>query len=374
MTNLFSEFPPATKADWLAKVEKDLKGKPIDTLDWYLEEGLILSPFAHAEDIIEPYSPLSGTRSTNQWEKGVIIKVSQIKLANQEALSALENGATAICFELKKSPSKEDLNVLFDSIGLEWISTHFLLRQKAWKRFVSYFKDYLERKGYDLTKIACSFSLKGNILTEGKDAASWLAYAQALPKAQFLTIDAISFYKGTDHVVEELANTIAKGNDYLIALNEQGLDFSVGVANIQFAITLGDSYFLNIAKIRALSILWQQVLGAWNIATERTPRIEVHLTKMTQTDNEHYNKIKATAQAMSAVIGGASRLYIYPSDTFKDGSGTPFAQRIALNVQHLMEMESYLDRVIDPAAGSYYIEQLTDQLAEAAWKTMSNFQ
>ena len=71
---------------------------------------------------------------------------------------------------------------------------------------------------------------------------------------------------------------------------------------------------------------------------------------------------------MAAVIGGAQRLYIYPSDEIKDGLGTPFAQRIALNIQHLMQLESYMDRVVDPSAGSYYIENLTNQLAEAVWK------
>ena len=112
---------------------------------------------------------------------------------------------------------------------------------------------------------------------------------------------------------------------------------------------------------------WQQILDAWKITTPAIPNIEAHLTTSTQTDNENYNKIKATAQAMAAVIGGAKRLYIYPSDEVKDGLGTPFAQRIALNIQHLMQLESYMDRVVDPAAGSYYIENLTNKLATAAW-------
>ena len=156
-------------------------------------------------------------------------------------------------------------------------------------------------------------------------------------------------------------------------MNSNGLSVANFYSQIQFSITLGDSYFLNIAKIRALKLLWQQVLSAWNIQQNSISNIEVHLTTITQTEDENYNKIKSTAQAMAAVIGGANRLYIYPSDEFKDDLGTPFAQRIALNIQHLLQLESYLDRVIDPAAGSYYIENLTDLLAKNAWKRFGDW-
>jgi len=364
MTKLFSEFKAVTKEEWLSKVEKDLKGKPLADLDWQLNDQLSISPFAHADDNGTTYPTIGNKRATNQWEIGVKIPVAQVKLANQEALLALANGATAICFEFKKNPTKADIKMLLKDIQLTWISTHFIFQQQAWKRVIENFITYLNSQGVSPSAIDCSFSLKKNKFA----GLSELALFSDLTKAKFLTVNARPFYKGKEQVVEELAKTMSAGAEILGVLNKADLNLADYQEAIQFAIRLGDSYFINIAKIRALKLLWQQVLTAWDIADANSPTIEVHLDKTNQTEDENYNKIKATAQAMSAVVGGVNRLYIEPSDIFKNDIGTPFARRIALNIQHLIQLESYMDRVIDPSAGSYYIEQLTDTLAEAAWK------
>lgn len=368
MANLFEQFQPVSKAAWLAKVEKDLKGKPIDGLNWQINEDITLTPFAHADDLPTKLSPLGNQRTSNSWEIGVKIQVGNMQLANKEALNALMNGANAIAFELRKSPSKLDLRMLLKDIELEWISIHFIFKQNSWKRFIDFFLHYIKVQGYDTKKIKCTFSFKGNIIANAKDATRLQKIATKLPKAQLMTINTRSLNRGNQKVTSEIAQTLYKGNTALANLNQHGLDLEQYQSQIQFSISIGDSYFVNIAKIRALKLCWQQILDAWQITSPASPNIEVHLTTATQTDNENYNKIKATAQAMAAVIGGAKRLYIYPSDEIKDGLGTPFAQRIALNVQHLMQLESYMNRVVDPAAGSYYIENLTNQLAEAAWK------
>ena len=368
MATLFEKFQPVSKADWLAKVEKDLKGKPIDGLNWAINEAITLTPFAHSEDLTDTPKPLTNQRKNNDWEIGVKVQVGNMQLANKEALNALMNGANAIAFELRKSPSKTELKTLLKDIELEWISTHFIFKQKSWKRFISFFLVYVEEKGYDGQKLNCTFSFKGKIVANAKDATRLQEITAQLPKVQLMTINTRPLNRGTEKIVTEIAQTLAQGNAALTELNEEGLALNQFHSQVQFSIAIGDSYFVNIAKIRALKLCWQQVLTAWNISSPALPNIEAHLTTATQTDNENYNKIKATAQAMAAVIGGAKRLYIYPSDEIKDGLGTPFAQRIALNIQHLMQLESYMDRVVDPAAGSYYIENLTNQLAEAAWK------
>ncbi len=367
MATLFEQFQPVSKAEWLAKVTKDLKGKPIDGLNWTINEAITLTPFAHADDLAGTPKPLTNQRTNNDWEIGVKVQVGNMQLANKEALNALMNGANAIAFELRKSPSKADLKILLRDIELEWISTHFIFKQKSWKRFVTFFKQYLESRAFDLNKVACSFSFKGTVITNIKEAETIQELAITIPQSKVLTINALSHFKKNAAVITELAEILAKGNDFLNQLNNNYLEIEDFVNQIQFSIALGDSYFLSIAKIRTLKLLWQNILKAWGCNSNPPTTIEVHLTTATQTDNENYNKIKATAQAMAAVIGGAKRLYIYPSDEVKDGLGTPFAQRIALNIQHLMQLESYMDRVIDPAAGSYYIENLTNQLAEAAW-------
>ena len=151
-------------------------------------------------------------------------------------------------------------------------------------------------------------------------------------------------------------------------LNQEDLGILDYHNTIQFALTVGDSYFINIAKLRAFKLLWQQVLQAWDSSLTDLPTIEIHLGLKSQTAEANYNKIKATTQAMSAVVGGVQRLYIYPSDISPQDNGSDFARRIAWTIQHLMQLESYMDRVKDPAAGSYYIESLTNRLAEDAWE------
>ena len=266
MATLFEQFQPVSKAAWLAKVEKDLKGKPIDGLNWAVNEEISLPPFAHAEDITAT-SPLTDQRVSNNWEIGVKVQVGNMQLANKEALNALTNGANAIAFELRKSPSKAELKILLKDIELEWVSTHFIFKQKSWKRFISFFLDYIKEKEYDGTKLACTFSFKGSIVENAKDVIRLKEIREALPNAQLMTINARSLMRGTPKVVTEIAQTLADGNDALSELNEQNLDLNQYHSQIQFSIAIGDSYFVNIAKIRALKLGWQQILTAWNIST-----------------------------------------------------------------------------------------------------------
>lgn len=364
MKNLFSEFSPKTKEEWLAKVEKDLKGKPLDSLNWALTEELTFTPFAHSEDLEQLFEPIVGNRESNAWEIGVRIKVTDCKIGNQEALRALENGANALCFVLEYTPDKEELTVLLKDIQLEWISTNFQIFSPSWQQILTTFLEIIAENGFDSTKVAGSFSFHKY---EIKDVEIFNNVVKKLPNVNLLTVDGEENFKGKEGIVEELAQTIKQGNDLLVQLNNAGVDLKKAHSTIQFSMVLSDSYFLNIAKIRALKLLWQQVLIAWDTEMEADSPIEIHLTTATQTEDENFNKIKATTQAMSAIIGGANRLYIYASDEFKDNKGTAFGQRIALNIQHLLQLESYLDRVVDPSAGSYYIENLTNQLAEESY-------
>jgi len=154
VATLFEQFQPVSKADWLAKVEKDLKGKPIDGLNWSINEDITLTPFAHADDLEETSQPLTNQRTTNNWEIGVKVQVGNMQLANKEALNALTNGANAIAFELRKSPTKAELNTLLKDIELEWISTHFIFKQKSWKRFMSFFCQSIKRNCQATTESA----------------------------------------------------------------------------------------------------------------------------------------------------------------------------------------------------------------------------
>ncbi len=367
MSSLFDKFEKQSKADWLAKVTKDLKGKALESLDWALTEDLVFSPIAHAEDRSQHFQPIYNNKNTNTWDFGVLIFVSDFKAANAEALQLLTAGANALCFQLTHTPSEEDLALLLDGIQLEWISTHFKVSQESWKQLTERFLAVIQQKGQDPNNVACSVDVVGSPISEEKELKHLVEITKHLPKGCFLSIETTNQFTEKEKIVAALAQTIHKGNQLLVTLNEEGLDLKDYLHSIQFNISLTDSYFVNIAALRALRLLWTQVVGAWDESLDATANIVVHLNESTQVADENYNKIKAGAQAMAAVIGGADRLYVYPSDAKETKGGTAFTQRIGLNVQHLMQLESYMDRVVDPGAGSYYVEGMTERIGERAW-------
>jgi methylmalonyl-CoA mutase len=343
---MFQEFKAVTKAEWLQQVEKDLKGKKsIDSFNWELDD-MKFTPFYHADDKNGDL-PLVYGKQSNRWEIGERIIVSDYKAANAQALTALQKGANALLFVLKEHPTFDNLNLLLKDIQLEWISTHF--NKDVFENLIK----IIHAKNQNPAEIHCSFPID--------DISKLENYTNQLPNVSTLHCD----------VNTSLADTIQNGNRLLEKIHDAGFDVKKYHRQIQFNITTEDNYFASIAKIRALKLLWSQVLNAWQIPVE-TLHCNVSAHIVTDSDNENYNKIKATTQAMSAVIGGTDRLYIYPSDSFQHSNGTAFSRRIALNVQHLLEQESYLNRVIDPSAGSYFIEELTNRIAEKAWQQFRN--
>ncbi len=370
---MFKEFDKVSKNEWLEKVTKDLKGKPLENLNFQVE-GLGFTPFFHSEDALN-HQPITENRTDNNWEIGerIIIQNKDYKSANKQAVDALMKGANALYFvfdieqttiPLSTLPTQKELSTLLENIQLEWISTHFEINN--WKEFIKNFLFVINKKGQNPSDINCSFNINNEELIN--DAELLKSYISTLPKAKFLTVDIRSDLS----IINSLTEAITKGNELLELLNNNGFDITNTHQQIQFSIGLNDDYFPSIAKVRALKSLWQQVLSAWNSDIKAIPNIEVHLTEKAQSEDDNYNKIKATTQAMSAVIGGANRLYIYPSDSFKNENGSTFTRRIALNINHLLQQESYLDAVIDPSAGSYFIEELTETIAEKVWDKFSS--
>jgi len=167
---------------------------------------------------------------------------------------------------------------------------------------------------------------------------------------------------------------VKRGNLYLEKLTERGLSPAEAANTLQFSIALGKSYFLEIARIRAFKLLWLNVLKAWGAPLDY-PAVEAHFQPEAYSDELHTNMIRATTMAMSAVLGGADRLTVLPYDAGREAQATysqSFSRRIARNVQHLLKMESFFHEIPDAAAGSYYIEKLTQQLAEKAWAELGH--
>jgi methylmalonyl-CoA mutase len=191
---------------------------------------------------------------------------------------------------------------------------------------------------------------------------------KAFPSWRLFTIDAGPGISSDEQVIDELAAFCARTDQLFRYLSGKGIAANELVDRVQFRVEIGGAYFLNIAKLRALRVLLANVWKKYNLSGITFPPIETEIRKETQTEDANTNMIRTTTQAMSAVLGGTDRLFLLPSDAFENKEGTSFSRRIARNVQHLLKMESHLDQVVDPAAGSYYLEHLTDLLARRAWE------
>ena len=371
----FSEFPTVSKEEWLAKLEKDLKGKPLEDLNWHLGNDIVVPPFYHNEDADKNWHPLSADRPNNEWEISEDILVKDFKEANAMALHALEYGATALRFiltdeYLSEDISDKDLEILTKGIHLEYVSTHFQISHQNQCSIIDDFYDVVIKNGYNPEKVKGSLNFS---FTEYKNALNWMPaihmiedVREKLPVFKLITVDGTDLSVDTKDVANTLAETLNRGVFLFHFFLNEHQDFSKEFLQntFQFSLPIGKSYFVEIAKIRAFKILWANILAAYEVENIVSPTIEIHFSKSAITDDTNTNMIHATTQAMSAVIGGVNRLTVLPADK----KGTTFTKRIARNVQHLLKMESFMDRVHDPAAGSYYVEKMTEQLADKAWE------
>ena len=372
--NLFAGAQASSKADWLVQIQKELKGKPLESLDWQVEEHIRLAPLYAREDLSRQ-PPLAGGRTDNNWEVGELIEVRDLAAANQQVHKAIAAGISAPLFQLHHEPTAAELGILASGIVPDNISVHFALQHPG-KDPAEFYRDliyYVRQQGYRLSAIRGSVDFDPLLDWSEpplKPLARILGFARRqTPLFKVLQVNARTFDAGLEHTSRELALTIAKGVTYLDLMEKEGVPPAITNAHMQFALTIGNTYFANIAKIRALRLLWANVLEAYELASPQLPPIVVHLEDESQTDDMHTNMIRAAAQAMSAVIGGASRLYVLSADQYAqpDTSGD-FVLRIARNVQHLLRYESGFDKVVDPAAGSYFLDTFTEALAAEAWQ------
>ena len=360
--NLFAEFPPVTKAEWVAKIEKDLKGRDVSELDWQLDAAIAVPAFLHAEDFTEQPEPILDNRHANTWAVGEDIEVTDFAAANKQTLAALMAGVNAPRFVFDNYPLENQLTKLLENVELEYISTHFYEKTEIRSplRFLKNFKRLAGQKVPTLNG-AVHFDPFVDKRPDVKAAVELIEWAaENLPAFAVITVNCERFHTNTEGVVAELSNALSAGESYLKRLSNNGLSVETIVPHIAFRFQIGQSYFVEIAKLRAFKLLWGNVLSGYD-TTPSTPRIFARTSPILLDGDVNIHKIQATTEAMSAIMGGVEMLTVAPSE------GTDFGRRIARNVQHLLSMESYLDRVADPAAGSYYIEKLTEQLAEAAW-------
>lgn len=333
------EFKEVSKAEWLKKVEKDLKGKPLSSLDWEPAPGLVVSPFAHAEDATGPHEALMPHRASNAWIAGVVLDATDLKEANRSALALLNNGAGALKFLLNRSLSTAGWATLLDGIRADWIELHLACSVPEIFIDLGPLAEHLRSAGQNPTDIRGSVSASTRSLDHFPGLVAGYLAAETL--------------HNTDAQIAEEMQQIRQGLQRLAVVNP--------ARTICIGLQASDHYLLSIAKFRAVRRLWQQLVGS-----SENLLLHAYIGPFAPDTDEHTNKIRATTRCMAAVVGGADTVFVYPSDATSATDGSDFNRRISLNIQHLLQLESYLDREVDPAAGSYYLEGLTERLLALA--------
>lgn len=355
-------FHPTSKSHWLDKVTKDLKGKTLDSLSWQVDD-IELTPFYHADD--EVTSSITSMRQDNSWQAGmrILVNESNIESSNLKILQWLNQGANRIQFVFEQALTMNGLQRLFKNIHLEWIASQFnMVKGKISPIFMEAIYDAILLNDENPCEVDVSFD--GSIY----DFHKIEQLISAMPKAKF-------FYIAThdeESVTGELADLAHKTNSIIDDLVDYEMSFDRIASLFNVHITLDDRYFVNIAKVRAWRVIIAQIMDAWKLPLESWIWTSATVGAGVSDEDVNTIKLKQTSQAMSAVIAGIDSICILPSNDHVVLGGDSFNNRIALNINHILLSESYLDQVVDPAAGSYFIESLTNQLAEQAWHMFQN--
>lgn len=364
----FDEFQPVSKADWLSQVARDLKDRQPDSLDWQSPLGFNISPLVHADDFGADFTPVES--EPNNWEVVEGVYAADPVAANRVSLDALEGGAEGLSVYLTSPPDGQFFSQLLDGIYPDYIGLHFTGpgAQMNPGAILGALQQVTSARGID------SHALRGSIAFNplAFERPDWRYMADLITFASetfphFRLIELPVEHNGT--AASELSAMIKRADTCFRELSTRGISVQRVTGTMSVSLGVGTSYFAEIARIRALKILWLNLMQVWE-APLLLPEISATTYAGAYTDELYTNMIRSATIAMSAVIGGADRLQISPYDEFRsEKSSYPpaFGKRIARNVQHLLKMECHLNEVTDPSSGSYYIEKLTTLIAEAAW-------
>lgn len=393
-TTLFPGFTPISKEEWDAKINKDLKGADYSKkLIWKTDEGFDVKPYYRREDLKElgilnkfpgnfPYERGVKVKS-NDWYVRQDIMVTDIVKANKKALDVLMKGVNSLgfIFDGGFEPTKDDLEKVTENIFADAVELNFL-SPKNHHNIVAYVEELVKKYNRKLDNIYGSvnydplgdFILKGIFQSSENDAfdlaREMIDLARDLPNFKIIVVNGHYFVNSGSSVVEQVAFSLAQGANYLTQITERGLSIDKVAPRLKFTFAAGGNYFMEIAKLRAARLLWAHIVKAYGPSSNDITKMHIHTvtSDWNKTVYDSYaNLLRTSTESMSAVLGGTDSLTVNPFDSVFDKPDA-FSERLARNQQLLLKEESYFDKVADPAAGSYYIENLTNSIAEQSWK------
>ncbi len=366
---LFSEFSPVSKAEWIEKATADLKGADFNKkLVWKTLNDLEFQPFYHPNDSLE-YLANTG-KNTEEIINYRSVTVTQAQKANKAALQAIKQGITGIVFSVK---SKLVVADLLQGINLNKVAVSFNLETDA-TQFAADFFDYVAHniddnqklRGYFNLNIITDYVTKGTLVSEKFKVLCYLI-KQALPYPNYkaVTVSGTPFINAGSNQVQEVAYTL----NALVYMIEQCLDNDIDAEpffnNLNVQLGIGSEYFIEIAKFRACNSLLTSIAKTYGIGNLKHTVTAQTATWSTSVTDAHTNMLRATTQAMSAILGNVHGVIIDAYDTaFKDT--TDFSNRIAGNITTILKEESYFGKVANPTDGAYYIEQASTAIAKNA--------
>lgn len=357
MSKLFDEFEGVSAKAWKQKIQMDLKGADYnDTLIWQSPEGIHVKPFYHPDDFTDSFEPVPG--QPRRWEVVQQVFIDDETIANKLSLEGLERGAEALLLVAEKS---FDIDRVFANFDYAKATLYFNLR------FLD--PDFqLKLMSFLSEKKACVFyniDLIGNLGRTGnwfknlrQDHEILDKLVEKFPSEAILGVDMSLYQNAGANIVQQLAYGLAHCNEYFNHFsNKKDL-------LINFNTAVGNNYFFEIAKLRALRKLYATLATEYGM----NPLCNV-LTAPSRRNKTLYdynvNMLRTTTECMSAVLGGANAVKNLPYDSVYHKSNE-FGERISRNQLLILKSESYFETASNPADGTFYIESLTDQLAEAA--------
>jgi methylmalonyl-CoA mutase len=332
------EFPPVATADWDEAVRRERKGAAPQAKIFYRAEDLRGLEYAGA----------GKSRTENNW------CIRDVVQDAAGARAAMAGGADEICFVL----GSQDIQAVLDSLPLDQWTVHF----ECGARAVELLEALIARPG------APSGSVDFEPLADFDNVAA-LVRACGWPRFRTMTIRAHRFAEAGATIVQELGWALAEGVEMMAQLTDRGIGAAEAAHALAFSFAAGSQYFPEIAKLRAARRQWARIIESFQISTDDAARMAVYARTSDATTtvyDPHVNMLRATTEAMAAVLGGADAVQVGPFDAVYREPGEA-SRRWARNTQLILKSEASFDRALDAAAGCYYLESLTDSIARDAW-------
>lgn len=411
----FHEFTRTPKEDWAQEVSKNTALRPKETL-----ENIFLKPLYFESDTVHldylQQSPAgidclrgAGKESyiLGEWEITQKIDLPSIKESNKLLLNSLRNGQNTAAFTCSEAMRQgkanheateaevasgvsistlDDVAHLFQHVALEAVPL-FLNTGCTSVPLLSFLKAYCVKHDFDMRQLTGTVGMDplgtlaeyGRVPLSTQDLYDHLAYATRLahsnvPELKTIIVSSIPYHNSGTNAVQELAYMLATGVQYIDECMKRGLSLHQVLPHMTFSFSISSHLFMEISKLRAFRMLWANVVRAFDETVISVPFIHTETSHVTQSKEDMYtNALRSTVQAFASIVGGADSLHIEPYDSVTSSS-SQFAHRLARNTHLILQHETHISKVMDPAGGSWYVEAYTHELMTKAWELFGDIE